>query len=75
MKPTIEDIKFSQEDLEQYKGTINKYESREYRNRYSCNSCDNIATKLVKYQVGDKEQKATRIERYCQRHYELIIKK
>ena len=28
---------------------------------------------LIRYQVGDKEQKATRIERYCQKHFELII--
>jgi len=46
-------------------------------NKYSdgiCDSCNQFATKLVKYQVGDKGQKATRIERYCQKHFEFIIK-
>lgn len=47
---------------------------RELGKRDICNSCYQVATKLVKYQVGDKEQKAIKIERYCQRHFELIIK-
>ena len=28
---------------------------------------------IIEYQVGDLDQKATRIERYCQKHFELII--
>lgn len=46
-------------------------------NKYSdgiCDSCNQFATKLVKYKVGDKGQKATRIERYCVKHFEFIIK-
>jgi len=47
---------------------------RELGKRDICDSCYEVATKLVKYQVGDNEQKATRLERYCQKHFELIIK-
>jgi hypothetical protein len=50
------------------KDLINKYRDG------ICVSYNQFATKLVKYQVGDKGQKATRIERYCQKHFELIIK-
>ena len=46
---------------------------RELVKRDICDSCFEVATKLVKYQVGDKEQRVTRIERYCQKHFELII--
>lgn len=28
---------------------------------------------IIQYLVGDKEQRLTRIERYCQKHFELII--
>jgi hypothetical protein len=47
---------------------------RELNKRDICNSCFQPATKLVKYQVGDSDQKATRLERYCQKHFDLIIK-
>lgn len=41
--------------------------------QYFCNSCDNYAVKEFSTQVGDSNQKATRIKRYCQKHFELII--
>ena len=44
--------------------------------RYSdglCNTCDALATKQVSIQAGDKDQKITRIQKYCQKHFELII--
>lgn len=47
---------------------------RELKKRDMCDSCFQVATKLIKYQVGDREQKITRIERYCQTHYELMVK-
>lgn len=69
----IADITPDIEKLKEFE-KLNKYKRRELMSKYFCNSCDNYATKLIKYQVGDKEQKATRIERYCQRHFQLIIK-
>jgi hypothetical protein len=53
------------------------YFCKDLINKYSdgiCDSCNQFVTKLVKYKLGDKGQKATRIERYCQKHFELIIK-
>jgi hypothetical protein len=47
---------------------------RQLEKRDFCDSCHEIATKLVKYQVGNSERRATRIERYCHKHFELIIK-
>jgi hypothetical protein len=47
---------------------------RELVKRDMCDSCYQVAIKLIKYQVGDREQKATRIERYCQKHFEMVIK-
>ena len=47
---------------------------KELMRQYFCNSCNNYAVKLIEYQVGDSDQKATRIERYCQKHFDLIIK-
>lgn len=47
---------------------------KEFIRKHTCNSCDQWATKLIESQVGDSDQKATRIERYCQKHFELIIK-
>lgn len=48
---------------------------RKLINRDFCDSCDQMATKLIITQVGDREQRATRLERYCQKHYDLIINK
>jgi hypothetical protein len=76
MKPTIEDIKVNEKELNihlaQKSGHVNR---KEFIRKHTCNSCNQWATKLIEYQVGDKDQKATRIERYCQKHFELIIKK
>ncbi|HEY7695955.1 MAG TPA: hypothetical protein VH797_07645 [Nitrososphaeraceae archaeon] len=47
---------------------------RQLEKRDFCDSYHEIATKLVKYQAGDSERRATRIERYCHKHFELIIK-
>ena len=47
---------------------------KEFIRKHTCNSCDQWASKLIEYQVGDSDQKAIRIERYCQKHFELIIK-
>ena len=47
---------------------------RKLVNRDFCDSCDQMVIKLIITQVGDKEQKGTRLERYCQKHFELIIK-
>ena len=46
---------------------------KELRREFFCNSCNNYAVKEIRTQVGDSNQKATRIERYCQKHYEIII--
>jgi hypothetical protein len=62
MKPKISDIIIDKNKI--------KLDNRDF-----CGSCHELATKLIKYQVGDREQKVTRIERYCLRHFELIIKK
>jgi hypothetical protein len=48
--------------------------NRQLQKRDFCDSCYEVATKLIKSQVGDREQKITRLERYCQIHFELIIK-
>jgi hypothetical protein len=47
---------------------------RQLEKRDFCDSYHEIATKLVKYQAGDSERRASRIERYCHKHFELIIK-
>lgn len=60
MKPKISDISIDKLRL--------KLDKRDF-----CDSCHELATKLVRYQVGDREQKITRLERYCQKHFELII--
>lgn len=60
MKPKISDI-----SIDKNKITSDK--------RDFCNSCNELETKLIKYQVGDKEQKAIRIERFCLFHIKLII--
>ena len=62
-------------DTEQFKDMdkLSVSKQKELMRKFFCNSCDNFAVKLIEYQVGDKEQKATRIERYCQRHYEIIM--
>jgi hypothetical protein len=50
-----------------------KHKQKELMRQYFCNSCDNYAVKEFSTQVGESNQKATRIERYCQKHFELII--
>ena len=72
----VVDISKDKEQLNKQLSKIRgKCRRKDFENRIMCNSCNEFATKLVQYQVGDKEQKATRIEKYCQKHFELIIKK
>jgi hypothetical protein len=46
---------------------------RQLGKRDFCDSCHEVANKLVKYQIEDKEQKITRLERYCLKYFQLII--
>lgn len=82
MKRKIVDINTDKEKLEELRKqfpsigfgkSINNFIRRNCDGM--CDCCFEFAVKQVKFQVGDKEQKATRIERYCQKHFELIIKK
>lgn len=76
MRPKIENIEINENELNtqlaQQSGHVMR---KEFIRKYTCNSCTQWATKLVKYQTGDFDQKATRLERYCQKHFEMIIKR
>ncbi|HEU4469206.1 MAG TPA: hypothetical protein VFR61_09260 [Nitrososphaeraceae archaeon] len=63
-------------DIERLKeiDKFTRHKRKELMRQYFCNSCDNYAVKEISTQVGDSDQKATRIERYCQKHFDLIIK-
>ena len=68
----ITDITPDTEKLKEF-DKLSNARRKELTRKFICNSCDQYATKLVTYQIGDKDQKATRIERYCQRHFDMII--
>lgn len=54
-------------DLDDIGFGINRLHKGTKEQNKVCNSCDKLAVKEVRYQVGDSNQKATRIERYCQK--------
>ena len=72
----ITDIDVDKEELEtqlaQQSGHILR---KEFIRKHTCNSCDEWATKQVTYQMGDSNQKITRIERYCLTNFKMIVNK
>jgi len=71
-KPTIEDIIISEEGLAELNKILNSgvshqgkiHAMRRIAGGY-CYRCGAIPTKLVTYDISDAEQKAQRLERYC----------
>ena len=76
MKVTIEDIERSEDELEELQSFyISSFRKHYLRNKYGafiCNVCDGIAVKRVLYDVSDKEQKASRVERYCEKCFKQM---
>lgn len=77
----VKDINIDKKKREELQKTLDNTGSASMKkrlvSRYSdglCNTCDNLATKQVNIQSGDRDQKITRIQKYCQKHFELIIK-
>jgi hypothetical protein len=66
----ITDITPDMEKLKEFDNLTNA-RRKELTRKFICNSCDQYATKLVTYDIGG----AKVLERYCQKHYDLIINK
>lgn len=68
------DINKDKTDLDDIGFGINRLHKRtKEHSTQVCNSCDKLAVKELHYKMGDSDQKITRIERYCQKYFELII--
>ena len=72
MKPKIKKIDLDLETIQNVREILNS--SRSNTAKYSvlrkygirrCLTCGSIATKQLIYQVGDREQRAQKIEHYC----------
>jgi predicted RNA-binding Zn-ribbon protein involved in translation (DUF1610 family) len=78
MKVTVEDIERSEEELEELQSFyISSFRKQHLRNKYgafTCMTCGQVAVKRVLYDVSDSEQKASRVERYCEKCYKQMQK-
>jgi len=80
----VTDIAVDKEQLEELESLLSRQENyftSKYRRhlikKYGgslCTVCDNIATKQVSYDVSDNEQKAQKIEKYCDKCFVQILR-
>ena len=54
-----------------FASTRRRYLIHEYSDGM-CGSCNRLATTQIIYDMSDSQQKATRIERYCDKHLTLL---
>jgi len=76
MKVTIEDIERSEDELEELQSFyISSFRKHYLRNKYgafTCMVCGQVAVKRVLFDVSDKDQKASRVERYCEKCFKQM---
>jgi len=78
----VTDIAVDKEQLEELESLLSRQENyftSKYRRHLIkkcgadiCSICGNIASKQVSYDVSDNEQKASRIERYCDKCFKQM---
>jgi hypothetical protein len=78
----VTDIAIDKEQLEELESLLSRQENyftskyrrhliKKYGGGY-CFICGNIATKQVNYDCSDSEQKASKVERYCDKHATVL---
>ena len=65
-----------QELKSKLKPNMSKDRKREFARRYGvgfCYGCEELASVVLTYDISDKDQKAKRLERYCQDCFDKIV--